>query len=86
MEQEHTARIVNEYADVRVRVVTTGCGTRLEIRSLRSRARVLLDATNLEAIASLDGPSLASLVTAFTEAGSASQSVVPHHERPRLTE
>lgn len=76
MDPGQTTRIVNEYADVQVSVVATGCGVRLEIRSLRSRERVVLDATNLEAIASLDEASLASLVTAFTEMGSASHNVV----------
>jgi hypothetical protein len=76
MQTGQLVRIVNEYADVEVRVVPTGCGTRLEIRSLRGGERVLLDATNLEAIASLDDVSLATLVTAFTELGTAAQGVV----------
>lgn len=72
MERTELVRLANEYTDVRVALVHTGGGRRLELESLRTGDRASFDATLLEVLASLDGDALARLVAAFTEHGSAS--------------
>jgi hypothetical protein len=75
MERTELTRLVNEYTDVRVSLLRTGGGRRLELESVRTGDRAAFDATLLEVLASLDGPALARLVDAFTEHGSASAAV-----------
>lgn len=43
-------RLVNEFAEVVIRVVSTGNGERLEIEAPRRGTRILLDAVELEAL------------------------------------
>jgi hypothetical protein len=43
-------RLVNEFAEVVIRVVSTGNGERLEIEAPRRGRRILLDAVELEAL------------------------------------
>ncbi len=75
MERTELARLINEYSDVRVTLLSTGGGKRLELQSVRTGDRATFDATLLEVLASLDGAALAKLVDAFTEHGSASVAV-----------
>ena len=64
---EDSLHLVNEYADVRLRIVRTGCGARLEIVSGRTGHRLVVDATGLEAIASLGPDDINALVGLATE-------------------
>lgn len=57
-------RIVNEFADVRVRKVLTGNGERCEIDAPRIGRKVLLDAVVLEALARQSPDQLSRFVAA----------------------
>lgn len=72
MQRTELARVVNEYTDVRVSLLETGGGRRVEVESVRTGDRSSFDATLLEVLASLDADALARLVAAFTEHGDAS--------------
>lgn len=72
MQRTELTRLINEYTDVRVSLLETGGGRRLEVESIRTGDHSSFDATLLEVLASLDAAALARLVDAFTEHGSAS--------------
>jgi hypothetical protein len=74
-EDVEVARLINEYTSVRLYLTHAASGPRLLVRSDRTGDAVALDATVLEAIASMDHRGLAVLVEAFTEAGTANAAV-----------
>lgn len=75
-ETEELIHLVNEYSGVRVSVDRSFAGPRLALRSDRTGDTVTLDATALEAIASMDEEAITRLVAAFSETGSAGDAVV----------
>jgi hypothetical protein len=76
-ENEQVAHLVNEYSGVRVLVDRSFANPRLALRSDLTGDAITLDATALEAIASLDEESITRLVAAFSESGSAGDAVGP---------
>ncbi|MBO9521297.1 MAG: hypothetical protein J7518_07150 [Nocardioidaceae bacterium] len=74
-EPEELIRLVNEYTAVRVRVDRRGASARLVVSSDRTGDEVTLDATALEAIASLDAAKIGLLVGAFSETGDATDAL-----------
>lgn len=68
--------LVNEYSGVRVGVDRSYAGPRLSLRSDRTGDEIALDATALEAIASMDQAAIGTLVAAFSETGNAGDAVV----------
>ncbi|MBB3045363.1 hypothetical protein [Nocardioides soli] len=70
-DNEELIRLVNEYTAVRVGVDRSGASPRLRISSDRTGDQVVLDATALEAIASLDHERIGLLVGVFSETGDA---------------
>lgn len=73
---EELVHLVNEYSGVRVAVDRSFASPRLALRSDHTGDAITLDATALEAIASLDEESVTRLVAAFSETGSAGDAVV----------
>ena len=63
------ARLVNEYSAVRISLDTVPASPRLVLRSDRTGDTISLDATALEAIASLDHRAIGELVATFSEEG-----------------
>jgi hypothetical protein len=77
---EELARLDNEYTAVRISVDRSGASPRLRVSSDRTGDAVSLDATALEAIASLDQSRIGLLVGAFSETGDAT--VALEEDRP----
>ena len=73
---EEIAHLVNEYSGVRVSVDRSFASPRLALRSDRTGDSITLDATALEAIASLGDEAVTHLVASFSETGSAGDAVV----------
>jgi hypothetical protein len=67
--------LVNEYSGVRVGIDRSFAGPRLTLRSDRTGDEITLDATALEAIASMDQGAIGTLVAVFSETGNAGDAV-----------
>ena len=74
-DHEELVRLVNEYTAVRIGIDQSASRPRLRISSDRTGDVVLLDATALEAIASLDATGIGLLVGVFSETGNASDAL-----------
>ena len=61
------ARLVNEYSAVRISLDTVPASPRLVLHSDRTGDTISLDATALEAIASLDHQAIGKLVATFSD-------------------
>ncbi|MFE2089166.1 hypothetical protein [Streptomyces sp. NPDC059460] len=74
-EDAEIARLINEYTSVRLSLTHGTNGPRLLVVSDRTGDALALDATSLEAVASMDHRGLSALVAALTETGTANTAV-----------
>jgi hypothetical protein len=81
-DHQELARLVNEYTAVRIGIDQSAARPRLRIASDRTGDVILLDATALEAIASLDHRGIGLLVGAFSETGTASDALSLAADQP----